>query len=153
MMQPRFSGQPGEVFNPKENGSDYFWYSHPPVQGLNSAAPKANGIFNTDADSDFYAVAISYFASLASAAVTESSWVIPLILINISDTASGKSMMNTPMPLAAIAGDGKRPYRLVRPRVFGKNATVNFAFTSFVAVGTTYNDFQVILHGYKIYRA
>lgn len=141
-----------KVFNPRENGSDYFWYAHPQISTLASTAPTASALINLDADSDFYCVALSYQASIADAALTESSNVLPLVRVLITDTASGKALMNTPMPLTAIAGDGKRPYRLVRPRVFLSNATIQFAYTSYVAAGTTYSDLQMVLHGYKIYR-
>lgn len=140
------------VFNPRENGSDYFWYTHAAISTLASTAPNATGLVNLDADSDFYCVAISYQASIVDAALTESSNVIPLVRLQITDTGSGKALMNTPISLAAMAGDGKRPYRLVRPRVFLSNATIQFAYTSYVAAGTTYTDLQTVLHGYKVYR-
>jgi hypothetical protein len=60
--------------------------------------------------------------------------------------------MNTPIPITALAGDGKRPYRLARPRVFLANATIQIGYTSYVAPGTTYTDVQLVLHGYKVYR-
>lgn len=140
-----------QVFNPRENGSDYFWYSHQIVTGLQSTAPNGAAIINIDADSDFYCVALSYQANIAAAALTEDTNVIPLINLQITDTGSGKSLMNTPLPIGAFMGDGKRPYRLARPRVFMRNATIQLAFTSFVAAGTIY-QIQVVFHGYKIYR-
>lgn len=140
------------VFNPRDTGTDYFWYSHTPISTLASTAPVATAFINLDADSDFYCVALSYQASIADAVLTESSNVLPLVRLQITDTGSGKSLMNTPMPLTAMAGDGKRPYRLVRPRVFLANATIQLAFASYVAAGTTYSDLQVVLHGYKVYR-
>lgn len=140
------------VFNPRENGSDYFWYTHTAISTLSSAAPTATGLINLDADSDFYCVALSYQASIADAALTESTNVIPLVRVQITDTGSGKALMNTPISLAALAGDGKRPYRLVRPRVFLSNATVQLSFSSYVAAGTTYSDLQLVFHGYKVYR-
>lgn len=140
------------VFNPRENGSDYFWYTHAAISTLASTAPTASGQINLDADSDFYCVALSYQCSIADAALTESSNVIPLVRVLITDTGSGKALMNTPISLGALAGDGKRPYRLVRPRVFLSNATLQFNYTSYVAAGTTYSDLQLVLHGYKVYR-
>lgn len=141
------------VFNPRQNGTDYFWYTHTALSTLASTAPNATALINIDADSDFYCVALSYQAAISSnAALTESGNIIPLVTLQLTDTGSGKSLMNAPVSLAAIAGDGKRPYRLVRPRVFMANATVQLTFASFVAAGTTYSTLQVILHGYKVYR-
>lgn len=148
---PPTTGGPA-VFNPRANGSDYFWYTHAPISTLVSTAPTATALINLDADSDFYAVALTYQASIADAILTESSNVIPLIRVLITDTGSGKALSNAPLPVSAMMGDGKRPYRFVRPRVFLANATIQLAFTSYVAAGTTYSDFQVIFHGYKVYK-
>jgi|SRR5579859_8058153 len=144
---------PGAVqtFNPRENGSDYFWYSHPAVSTLASTATNATALINLDADSNFYCVALSYQCSIADAILTESTNVIPLVRVLITDTGSGKSLMNTPQSMGAIMGDGKRPYRLVRPRVFMANATIQLNFTAYVAAGTTYSDLQITFHGYKVY--
>lgn len=138
------------AFNPREGGEDYFWYANR-VTGLSSVAPNATGIINIDADSDFYCVAISYQADIAGALQTESTWVIPLVTLQINDTGSGKSLSNVPLPLGSMAGDGKRPYRLPRPRVFLSNATVQFNWQSFVVAGTTYN-ITLVLHGFKVYK-
>ena len=147
---------PGQVnpqaFNPRENGSDYFWYTHTAISTLSSVATTATALINLDADSDFYCVALSYQVSIADAALTESTNVIPLVRVLITDTGSGKALMNTPISLAALSGDGKRPYRFVRPRVFLSNATIQLGFTSYVVVGTTYSDLQLVFHGYKVYR-
>jgi hypothetical protein len=137
------------TFDPKVNGTDYFWYTTR-VTGLQSTAPTATGIINTDSDSDFYCVALSYQADIAGAVLTESTNILPLVNIQIVDNASGKALMNTPTPIPAIMGDGKRPYRLARPRVFMRNATIQCNFVSFVAAGTIYN-ISVVLHGYKVY--
>ena len=141
-----------QVFNPRENGSDYFWYTHQAVSTLSSVSPTAASLINLDADSDFYCVALSYQVSIADAALTESTNIIPLVRILLTDTGSGKALMNTPISLGALAGDGKRPYRFVRPRVFLSNATIQIGFTSYVAAGTTYSDLQLVFHGYKVYR-
>jgi hypothetical protein len=142
--------QPVATFNPRENGSDYFWYSTR-ISGISSAAPAATGIINLDADSNYYCCALTYFADIAGAAVAESTWILPLVTLNIVDSGSGKALMNAPQIIPAIMGDGKRPYRLVRPRVFMANASIQFSFNAgFMAAGVTYN-ISVTLHGYKIY--
>lgn len=137
-------------FNPRTNDEDYFWYANT-VTGISSVAPTATGIINLDADSDFYCVALSYYADIAGAVQTDSSRVIPLVNLLITDTASGKALSNAPLPIGAIMGDGTRPYRFVRPRVFMSNATIQLNYTSFVAAGTTYR-IQTVLHGYKVYK-
>jgi hypothetical protein len=139
-----------QAFNPRDGMEDYFWYANR-VTGLSSAATTGTGIINIDADSDFYCVAFSYQADIGAALVTESTNIIPLVTLQINDTGSGKSLSNIPLPLGTMAGDGKRPYRLVRPRVFLSNATIQLNWTSYVVVGTTYN-ITFVLHGYKVYK-
>jgi hypothetical protein len=141
-------------FNPREGGSDYFWYAAT-VTGLQSTATTGTSIINIDADSDFYCVALSYQAVVLTGALggilTEATNVIPVVTIQITDTGSGKSLMNTPIPIGAIMGDGKRPYRLIRPRVFQSNATVQLNYTAYVVAGTIY-QITTVLHGYKVYK-
>lgn len=145
------SPQPVTTFNPRENGSDYFWYQTR-VTGLSSVATTATGIINLDADSDFYCVALTAQADIAGAALTESTNLLPLVTVLLTDSGSGKALMNGPLLIPAFMGDGKRPYRFVRPRVFMANATIQLSFNAgFLAAGTTYN-IQVVLHGYKVYR-
>lgn len=138
------------AFNPREGNEDYFWYANR-VTGLSSVAHTATGIINIDADSDFYCVAFSYQADIGGAILTESTNPIPLVTLQINDTGSGKSLSNIPLPIGTMAGDGKRPYRLVRPRVFLSNATVQLNWTAYQVPGTTYN-ITFVLHGYKIYK-
>ena len=138
------------TFNPRENGSDYFWYANR-VLGLSSVAPVGSFIINLDADSNYYCCALTYQADIAGAALTESTNLLPLVTLLLTDSGSGKALMNTPLLLPAFMGDGKRPYRFVRPRVFMANASIQFSFNAgFLAAGTAYN-IQVILHGYKVY--
>lgn len=147
------AGQLGPVFNPQANTlqgrTDYFWYQTTPA-ALSSVAPAAQSIIQIDADSQFALLAFSYQASIAAAALTEATNVIPLVTVNIADGGSGKYLMNGPIPLGAIAGDGKRPYRLIGPRIFQPNSTINFNWASFVAAGTSY-AIVLVLHGAKLY--
>jgi|HubBroStandDraft_3_1064219.scaffolds.fasta_scaffold221237_2 hypothetical protein len=150
MSTPSPSTNPVSTFNPRENGSDYFWYQTR-VTGISSVAPAATGIINLDADSNFYCCALTYFADIAGAAVAESTWILPEVTLLITDSGSGKALMNGPLIIPAFMGDGKRPYRFVRPRVFMANASIQLSFNGgFMAAGTTY-AIQVILHGYKVY--
>lgn len=141
-------------FNPREMGADYFWYAAT-VAGLQSTAPTATSIINVDADSDFYCVALSYQAGILTgstvALLTEATNVIPAVYLQITDTGSGKALMNTPLPMGSFMGDGKRPYRLVRPRVFLSNATIQLNYTSYIVAGTIY-QITTVLHGYKVYK-
>lgn len=143
-----------QVFDPRRNNADYFWYAVS-VSGIVSTAPTASATVNLDADSYFYCVALTSVSQIQTgglgAAYTESTAPLPLVTLNIQDSATGKSLMNTPLLIPGFTGDGKRPYRFVRPRVFNPNASVQLSFNgSQMAAGTTYG-IQIILHGYKVY--
>src|SRR5208282_3750273 len=97
---------PSTTFNPRENGSDYFWYQAT-IAGLSTAAPAQNAIINLDADSDFYCVALTTITDIAGAAYTESTQPVNLGKLLITDTGSGKALSNGPLTLGAFTGDGK----------------------------------------------
>lgn len=147
------AGQLGPVFNPRQNTnqgvSDYFWYATTPA-AISTVAPNAQSLIQLDADSQFAWLATSYQANIAAAALTEATNVIPLVTVNIQDGGSGKYLSSAPLPLAAIAGDGKRPYRLIGPRIFQPSATVNFNWVNAVAAGTSYT-ITLVFHGVKLY--
>lgn len=154
-MNPQTQAAPyqGPVFNPRSGKEDYFFYVTSPAE-ISSVATPQSSVLQFDADSQFLCIALSYQASIQTgglgAPLTEATNVIPLVSVNIQDGGSGKYLMNAPVPLGAIAGDGKRPYRLIGPRVFQPNSTVNFNWQSFVTAGTTYK-ITLVLHGIKVY--
>lgn len=148
-MDARQNADNDGAFNPRVGNKDFFWYAVR-VTGLSSVAPNATGIIQIDADADFYCVAMTFQADIAAATLTEATNVIPLVTLLITDSGSGKNLSNVPIPIAAFMGDGKRPYRLIRPRVFGATATVQLGFVAYVAAGTAYN-ITTVMHGYKKY--
>lgn len=136
-----------DFFDPNTDGSDIMYYSTN-VQGLVSTSPNGQSTIQIDSGVDFFWVASTFQADIAGAAQTESSMVIPLVNVLINDTGSRKNLMNTAIPISSIAGFGERPYRLIRPRLFRASSTINFTWTAIVAVGTTYTNLFLTLHGY-----
>lgn len=125
---------------------DYFTYTAS-VASL-AAGASATDQVSINADSDFVWEKTSYFATLASAAQTDSSRVIPLVNVSITDGGSGRNLQDDPTPLPAIAGNGGLPLNLSVPRVFDANATVSVTFSNFDAAAT-YTDLYMVFHGYK----
>jgi hypothetical protein len=146
---PRTNMAPPNIFDPRTDGSDYYWYVvNNPTGTAFAAGVTVNGSIQIDNGTDFYWIATSYQADIAGGALTESGNLIPLVTMLINDTGTSRNLMNNAIPLPAIAGDGKRPYRLVRPRLFRANSVINFTFANYSA-GTTYTDLYVTLHGYR----
>lgn len=143
---PRNNMLPPNIFDPRTDGSDYYWY----IANVTALAPgvTAPTSIQIDAGTDFYWIATTQSAD-TSAALTESTNIIPLVTVLINDTGTSRNLMNAPVPVPALAGDGKRPYRLVRPRLFRANSIINLTFTSYAPTGTTYGNIYFTLHGYR----
>lgn len=127
------------------------WYSYTAtVLSANFAAgATAQATISIEADSYFYFNALSYTADLAGAALTESTNIIPLASLVILDTGSGRQLMAQPAPLPSIAGDGKRPYRLPKPRRFAPTSQIVLTLVNYSAA-SAYN-LRVTFHGFKVY--
>lgn len=104
--------------------------------------------FQIEADSYFYANAISYQADVALAAVTDSTNVVPLITIVLFDSGSGRQLMANPVPLNAIAGYNGSPFRLPKPRRFASTAQITATLVNYSAIA--YN-LSLCLSGFKVY--
>jgi hypothetical protein len=149
---PRNNMLPPNIFDPRNDGSDYYWYvANPTNAGVSPLAPgaTANTSIQIDAGTDFYWIATTVNADIGEAALTESTNIVPLVTVLINDTGTSRNLMNAPVPVPSLSGDGKRPYRLVRPRLFRANSIINLTFTSYVADGTTYGNLYFVLHGYR----
>jgi hypothetical protein len=148
---PRNNMLPPNIFDPRTDGSDYYWYiANPTNAGVSPLAPAATGnaSIQIDAGTDFYWIATTIQADIAGGALLESTDIIPLVTLLINDTGTSRNLMNAPVPLGSVCGDGKRPYRLVRPRLFRANSIINLTFTNYSA-GTTYANLYLTLHGYR----
>lgn len=148
-MAPPNQAAPDYDMGDRRGNKDYFWYG-PPVFTMSSVLTPVTNNIQLDADANFMWIASTYQIDVAGALLTEATNIIPLVSLLINDTGSGKNLMNVAVPLGSMAGDGKRPYRLPRPRVFGANATIQLNWTAFVVAGTTYN-IRFTMHGFKVY--
>lgn len=140
----------GKLFlDPRADGIDFTWQSTL-VQGLSSSSPNGASQLQIDAGFDFYWVASSQFSDVADGAETISGLVVPLVTVLISDTGSQKQLMNQPVPIGSLFGSIGEPYRLLIPRLVRANAQLNFAYQSYVASGTTYDNIYLVLHGFRL---
>lgn len=148
---------PPNIFDPKLNGAD--WYTYVTDAG-NSPAPTgggqnlaAGGVAQTtitiDAGTDFYLIALTYQAQVsASGGLEESTNPIPLVTVQLNDSGSTRNLFSQALPLGAIAGDAKRPARLIRPRIFRALSALTFNFTS-LEPSVVYSHLYLALWGYR----
>jgi hypothetical protein len=90
------------------------------------------------ADSYFKVIKLSHFTDIAGGVQTESTRVIPLVTIQLTDTGAGRNLFSTPTPMGAVMGDGRLPFILPIVRVFQPSATLSIVLTNYSAA-TTYN--------------
>jgi hypothetical protein len=156
-VQQKISQGPREsIFAPSANDPyvvpgprDFYSYTQrTPAAGIAAGATVAL-VYQVEADSYFYFNALTYTADIALAAVTESSWVLPLVTITILDTGSGRQLMANPTPIPSIMGSGERPFRLPKPRRVAPTAQLQVTLVNYSAA-TTYN-ISVTLSGFKVY--
>ncbi len=108
-----------------------------------------NDTISIEADSDFILQKLTYAADIAGASQTESTRIIPNVLLQITDTGSGRQLMQDPIPIPSFFGTGQLPFILPNPRLFMRNSTIQIAFTSFEAAVTP--DVRLAFIGYKVY--
>lgn len=132
---------------PRVIAEDFFTYTIQ-FQNLNSG-DTSPGFIQIEADSDFLIQKLAYFSNFDNAQVTVQTQDVPLVTILIVDTGSGRQLMNAPVPLAALFGDGRLPYILPTPKLFTKNSRINVTLFNFG--DEDYEDIWINFEGKKIF--
>jgi hypothetical protein len=133
----------------------WFTYATPNIASLAPAASTTNTIL-FDNDSSFEWTKLTVSVDLNNAAQSSGTLVVPLVTLLIQNTGAGTYYSNAPVPLAAYAGNWGLPYVMPAPQIIAPAATLQFTWASLSTSGggnQTYNNLQVQLHGWKIYRS
>ena len=114
------------------------WYVYNVL--FTAIAPGAQQTANVaiEADANFILVKLSGFADIAAAAQTYNTRVVPLITLQITDTGSGRNLLNGATAWSNIVGWGEIPYILPIRRKFKANSTIRVQAINFDAA-VTYN--------------
>lgn len=104
-----------------------------------------------EADANFVLMKLSGFASIANAAQTYNTRVVPLVDLQITDTGSGRNLLNGDTAWSNIVGWGEIPYILPLRRKFKANSAIRVSATNFDAA-VTY-DLRLSFSGYKDFGA
>jgi len=126
---------------------DFFTYNAVFSALANGASATQNILI--EASSDFVWQKSEYFADIALAAQTDSTRVIPLVTVLIVDSGSGRQIMDVPVPISSLFGDGKYPYILPLPKVYSARSNIAITVQNFSAA-TTYN-LRLSLTGMKVF--
>lgn len=108
-----------------------------------------------EADANFILVKLSGFTSVADAGQNYDTRVVPLVTLQITDTGSGRNLLNGATAWSNIVGWGEIPYILPVARKWKANSTIRVQATNF-DTALTYDlrlsfsgikDFGVVLQG------
>lgn len=91
-----------------------------------------------NADSDFQVEKLTFFADVAAAGQQASTLVIPLMTVLITDSGSGRQLMDQALPVTNLFGTGQIPFVLKQPKIFPARTNVLVTVTNFDAA-QTYN--------------
>jgi len=100
------------------------------------AGTTTSGNIAIQADSDFKLLKLCYFADIAAAGQLDSTRVIPLCSITITDQGSGRSLVSAPVPVSSVFGTGQIPFILPIPRIFTARSIVSISVSNFDAADT-----------------
>jgi len=112
----------------------------------------ASANITIEQDGDFFLNTINYNA-LVAAQVTpyqDQTRIIPQILIQMTDQASGRNFFNAPVHIGSLGGTGDRPGRLIHPRKIQRSGTLVVNITS-IDPTATYSRIDISLLGFKVY--
>ncbi len=129
---------------------DHFIYTARTSTALAAGASQTVNI-NLEADANFTAVKMAYFADIAGAAQTEDTKVVPLVRVEIQDSGSGRNLQQIAVPIDSLAGRGNLPFVLPIPRVFSANSTIKVTFTNYSAA-TSYANVELSFIGFKSFK-
>jgi hypothetical protein len=76
------------------------------------------------ADADFKILASAYQANLAGAAITASTYPWPNVTVLLTDTGSGRQMMNGAVPLTSLFGNGQEPFIWPAPKIMSARSNL-----------------------------
>jgi hypothetical protein len=149
-------GRSGHVNPPKAQYEiDLFWY----VANFGTLASGASATvaIQIQSDSSFEWSKATFYAVETGASEPVSQSEAVSIGVNIQDTGTGRNLMQLPVPLTTMAGNGQLPFIIPQPRIFKANAVVQITFNNFSVAGkgtgaVSYDYVQFMLVGRKIWK-
>lgn len=133
----------------KYMAKDFFVYQIPFTSAI-AAGGQATNQVTLDADADFLWQKFTCYAAVGSDGQTESTRVVPGLSVIITDTASGRQLMNSAVPLAALIGTGPLPFILPTPKIFQSRGTISAQLQN-LTDNTTYSQVYLAFVGTKLF--
>jgi hypothetical protein len=125
-----------------------YTYSFLVTSVANGASATQN--VSIEANSPFVWEKSAYFCDIAGAVQTDSSRVIPLVSLQLTDSGSGRQLFDRAQPIPIIAGEQGIPALLSAPYVFDPNSSINGVFANY-SNATTYANLYFTMIGYRVF--
>jgi hypothetical protein len=126
------------------------WFTYSVSFGNIAAAGVVAQNIQIQADSSFELIKLSVSGTLHGGTAPYSNASIIECNLFITDSGSGRQLMNTPVPINSIAGTGQLPYILPESRIFKGNSTVQFNVTNYSSTNQ-YDNVTLSLGGRKLF--
>lgn len=128
--------------------TDFYTYSF----NVSSIAPAATALdsISIQANASFVVVKSTYWVDNAAASQTESTRLIPLVTVALTDSGSGRNLQNAAVPLPNIAGTAELPFVWPQQRLLMASSTVTAQFVNFDAA-VTYTNLYLTLIGFQVF--
>lgn len=130
-------------------GTQPFFYNAGSGSISIASGATASGVIQLQADAAFAWDKLTFHVTVANAALTAATRVIPNITLLLTDTASGRQYMDQATPLSALGGDGSLPYILPVATWWRPNSSIAWIMTSFEAANT--DLVRLTFHGTKVF--
>jgi len=126
---------------------DPFTYAAPVFQF--TAAGTLTGLISIQADSDFIIQSGCYFVNVAAAAQTRSNQNLFNGTFVLTDTGSGRQLMNQGVPVDSMFGNGQFPFIWQQPKMLLSKTSLQVQVTQIEA---TVQDLYLSFNGVKVFR-
>lgn len=126
---------------------DFFVYATPSIALAAGASSSTSVVIQADAA--FELQKLAFFADIAGAAQTESTRVLPLVTVQLTDQGAGRQLFSVPVSVPSLFGDGRIPFILPTTKVFSANSAITVDLVNYSAA-TAYNV-RLDLIGTKIF--
>jgi hypothetical protein len=117
--------------------------------GALTAGGTATFQINIQADSDFKILAGTQHANVGNTAQTFNTVTWPLITIMLTDTGSGRNLMDNPVDVASMFGTGQLPFFWPVPKIMSARSTLQVQATSYESSQTT--NLRLYFIGVKLF--
>lgn len=120
---------------------DYTYSTAPVTIGANSSVTQSIQI---EADSDFEIMKRMVYSDAATDDLNT-------LTVQITDTGSGRDLLNTPTMVGNVFGNGKLPYILQQTKIFSARSVIAITISNIGSA--TLNNVQLSFGGRKIFGA